>query len=106
MFALKGLLGLGFGAALILTGCAGSTPASNAPAGASTQAIACDGCKVTWVQVADTNGKGRVIGYHSAEKMTCPDCTDAVQNFFASGKFEHNCKACGGNMTICEAHAG
>jgi hypothetical protein len=105
MFSVKTmLLGLGLGAAALLAGCATSSPAAAVSGVPSTQALTCDGCKVTWVKVTDTGAKGHIIGYHNSAKMTCPDCKDAVENFFTTGNFQHSCSACGGNMSICESH--
>jgi uncharacterized UBP type Zn finger protein len=70
---------------------------------ASTQAVTCDTCKVTYVKMPITQ-KGRIIGYSTRKEMECPMCKDAVTNFFQTGKLEHTCTACGGNMSICEAH--
>ena len=89
---------------LVLAGCASSgNGAQAASAGASTQAVTCSKCKVTWVKVPDT-AKGRIVGYTNRKEMTCPDCKDAVANFFATGKFQHTCKTCGDSMELCEAH--
>jgi len=104
MFSAKTmLLSLGLGATALLAGCASSSPAAQARGVPSTPALTCDGCNVTWVAVADTNSKGRPVGYHIVAKMGCPDCKDAVQSFLSTGKFQHTCGACGGNMSICEA---
>jgi len=70
----------------------------------SSDAIACDKCKVTFVKVPVDGGKGRIVGYTSRKQMVCPDCKGAVENMFATGKFEHTCTACGGNMSGCAAH--
>jgi hypothetical protein len=94
-----------FGAGLLLAGCqaAGNRPA-HTTAGATTQALKCDKCKVTYAQVPIDAGKGRIVGYRSQKNMECPDCKSAAANFFATGKFEHNCKTCGPSMEVCEAH--
>lgn len=103
------LAGLTVGAGLILAGCqSDGKPSPNAMRGTpSTDGIACDKCKVTWVKVPITPGGGkdnRIIGYTSRKQMVCPDCNSAVANMFATGKFEHTCKACGGNMRACAVH--
>jgi hypothetical protein len=105
-------LGLAAGtlaSALLLGGChaAGDhATASAAAAAPSTQALACDTCRVTYVQVPVGGGKGSpgITGYRSAKRMECPDCKSAAANFFATGKFEHTCKTCGPTMEICKAH--
>ena len=103
--ALKmGLLGLTMGAGLLAVGCQSTSAKSDTAASvASTQAVTCDACKVTWVKLP-RESKGRVIGYSYRKEMECPMCKDAVTNFFQTGKLEHTCSACGGNMSICEAH--
>jgi hypothetical protein len=73
-------------------------------AGGSEQAAQCDKCQITWVKVPTENGKGRVVGYSTQKRDACPDCKDAVSSFFTTGKLQHTCKTCGGNMTPCEAH--
>jgi protein-arginine kinase activator protein McsA len=106
MFWLKRLAlpGLVFSAALVLAGC--QTSAAKSAAASTTQAdgISCDKCKVTWVKTPTTGGKGRVLGYSRQKQMVCPDCKSAVENLFASGKFEHTCATCGGNMQACAVH--
>ena len=96
-----GMLGLGLCALLALAGCqsAGGPPTHEM----STMAARCDGCKVTWVKTP-TYSRTTGMGYHETQKMECADCKDAVSNFFATGKLEHSCKACGGNMIPCEGH--
>ena len=106
----KSLIGLGLGAGLLLVGCqsdnARMAPASHAMAG---DAVRCETCKTTFVRKATMNsaGGGRstgVVTYTTEKKMVCPDCKSAVANFFATGKLQHECKACGTNLEICEAH--
>ncbi len=72
----------------------------------TSKAMACDKCETTWVQTSNINtaGGGRVTsitGYSKTAKMVCPECKSAVANLFATGKMEHTCTACGGNMTGC-----
>jgi len=95
-----GLLGLGLGAGMLLVGCK-TAPATHAMAA---DAVQCDTCKTTWVKAPRTTGKGQIVGYSPVKKMACPDCRNAVQNFFETGKLAHTCKACGGNLTMCESH--
>ncbi len=98
-------MSLSLGAGLLLAGCSSTDskmPASHAMAG---DAMSCDKCKTTWVRVNDGSGKGgRSVGYTTQKTHVCPDCKDAVTNFFTTGTMKHECKACGGNMAICEAH--
>ncbi len=99
----KSVLGLALAAALTLTGCAsgGAAESSGVP---STQALACSKCKVTYVNVPTKLGKN-IVGYHDQAVMECPDCKDAAENFFTTGKFEHSCKTCGNTMSACAMHA-
>jgi protein-arginine kinase activator protein McsA len=88
---------------LFIVGCqANRTQAAAEPA--STQALMCDKCKVTYVQVPVTGGKTRVVGYQSEKRMECPDCKTAAENFFTTGKFQHACKTCGDSIEVCKAH--
>ena len=68
--------------------------------------VACDKCKIVWVKSPNymSNKGGPIYGYRTTEKMECPECRDAVTNFFMTGKLEHHCKACDGTMQTCEAH--
>lgn len=99
------LAGLTLGAGLFLVGCQSSKPSPDAMMGtASSDGIACDKCNVTFVKSPTDNGKGRVIGYTTRKQMVCSECKGAVENLFATGKMEHTCTACGGNMTGCAVH--
>lgn len=102
----SGLVGLTLGTGLLLVGCqSGGAPAPASHEMAS-NAVQCDKCQVTWVKYPITGGgKGQqIIGYGTRKQMECPDCRSAVSNFFATGNLKHDCKACGGNMAVCEAH--
>ena len=100
------LAGLTLGSGMFVGGCmSNSKPSPDAMAGTpSNDAVACDKCKVTFVKNPETNQKGRVIGYTEKKQMVCPECKSAAENMFATGKMEHTCKACGGNMTACAVH--
>lgn len=95
-----GALGLALAVGSVLVGCQ-TAPATHTMAA---DAVQCDTCKVTWVKVPQYRGKSGIVSYSSVKKMECPDCRNAVQNFFETGKLEHTCKACGGNLAMCEAH--
>jgi hypothetical protein len=99
----SGLLGLGFGAALLLSDGTAANAADQAAGEPSPQAITCTMCQVTWVKAPTKNDKGRIVGYKWGKKEPCADCTNALTNFFNTGKFEKSCKACGGDMMMCEA---
>lgn len=90
--------------ALFATGCAADNKPPQSALVQSTQGVTCAKCQVTWVTVPTDNGKGRIVGYSSQKRMECPDCKDAVSNFFTTGKLQHACKTCGDSMEICEAH--
>jgi hypothetical protein len=83
-------------------------PSPDATHGApTTQAVACDKCKVVWKKEPMTAGGGhsdRVIGYTTQKQMVCPECRNAVTNMFTTGRFEHTCSACGGNIQACAEH--
>lgn len=100
----RGLGSLALGAGLLLVGCQSSGATAPASHEMAANAVQCDKCQMTWVKVPMDNGKGRVVGYTTRKSMECPDCTDAVSNFFATGNLKHECKACGGNMAVCDTH--
>ena len=56
------------------------------------------------MQVPTDAGKGHIVGYSTRKVMECPDCKDAVSNFFATGQFKHTRKTCGDTMELCDAH--
>ena len=91
---------------LFLVGCQSGGAQASASHEVASDAVACDKCQMTWVKYPITGGdKNRqIIGYSMHQKMECPDCKNAVSNFFATGNLEHGCKACGGNMEVCKAH--
>ena len=105
------------GATLMAAGCESSGDTGGAATGTGRdtpamaaqgqeQAATCEKCKVTWTKVPDTGGKGRVVAYKTRRSHECPDCRNAVNNLFATGKMEHTCKTCGDDaLQICEAHA-
>ncbi len=95
---------LALGTGVFLTGCAADNKPPQSSLVDSAQGVTCSMCKVTWVKVPTDNGKGRIVGYTSRKQMVCPDCKDAVTNFFTTGKLQHTCKTCGDTMSICEAH--
>lgn len=106
----KSLVVAGLGGTLLMGGCqsdnAAMAPASHTMA---SDAVYCETCKTTFVKTAHINsaGGGRSTGvttYTTDKKMVCPDCKSAVSNFFATGKLQHDCKACGTNLKVCEAH--
>lgn len=106
MFSLSklSLASLTLGAGLIVAGCAADNKAPQSSLTSSSQGVTCSMCKTTWVKVPIDGGKGRIVGYSSRKEMACPDCKNAVENFFATGDLRHTCKTCGDNMEICEAH--
>jgi ribosomal protein S27E len=108
MFSLPRLVltSLTLSAGLLLAGCqsGGTKAATTLPA---TQAVSCSKCKTVFVREprSSSTGKGsHIVGYRTRRAMTCPDCKDAVESFFATGKFQHTCKTCGDTMELCEGH--
>jgi len=95
-----------FGAGIALAGCqTNDSSHSHSALVPGEKGLTCSKCQTTWVQVADRSGKsGKVMGYTTEKKDVCPDCTDAVNNFFATGKLQHGCKTCGDAMKVCESH--
>jgi hypothetical protein len=69
----------------------------------TSEGVMCTKCQAVWVQTPRTE-KGRIVEYSTSNQMVCPDCKDAVANFFDTGKLEHTCKTCGDSMEICKAH--
>ena len=108
--AMLSFSGLSLAAVLFLVGCqgAGNKPSPGAIAGTpSTDAVACDKCKVVWTKTPITAGGGKehaIAGYTTQKQMVCPECRSAVHNMFTTGKFQHTCTACGGNMEACAEH--
>ncbi len=70
--------------------------------------IMCAKCKTVWVNapvtVGGSSGKGGVTIYRQEKSMKCADCDSAVATFFKTGKLQHECKACGSELTHCKAH--
>ena len=95
-------LGAGFFVAGCQTGGA-QTPASHEMA---SNAMQCDKCQIAYVKTPSTAGgkQGAITQYNFVRHDACPDCKGAVATFFDTGKLEHSCKACGGNMAACEGH--
>ncbi len=80
--------------------------AEKAPEGDN--AVMCGKCKTVWVNtpvtVGGSSGKGGVTIYRQEKSMKCADCDSAVATFFKTGKLQHECKACGSELTHCKAH--
>ncbi len=101
---------LTLGTGLVLGGCQSNKPSPDAMTGTpSSEGIACDKCKTTWTKVptmaSGPRGRGYAItGYSDRKQMVCPECKSMVENMFATGKLEHTCTACGGNMAGCAVH--
>ena len=104
-----GMWGLGMGMLVALAGCqssgSGNGGAGLAAAGGEPKAVTCTKCKITYVEIPTTGqGKYPVHKFTTAQSMECPDCKDAVANFFTTGKLEHTCKHCGETMEVCKGH--
>jgi hypothetical protein len=106
------LAALVMGVGMLAAGCESSGSANGGKHDHSTmaatgdgQAVACDKCKVTWRQVPERGGKGRIVGYRTSKSHECPECRSAAENFFSTGKLEHTCKTCGDNaLEVCKMH--
>jgi hypothetical protein len=104
------LAALAMGVGFIAAGCESmdkddAKSSSSATSVASRKAVACEKCKVTWVNAPVKNDKGRVIAYTTKASHECPDCRAAVQNFFTTGNLKHECASCGADaLQKCEAH--
>lgn len=103
-FLKNGLFGLTLGTGLLLVGCQSGGAEAPPSHEMAANAVQCDKCQMTWVRSPIDAGKGHIVGYTSHKQMECPDCKDAVSNSFATGNLKHECKACAGNMAICDAH--
>jgi len=69
--------------------------------------VMCAKCKTVWVNrpvTVGSSGKGGVVIYRQEKAMQCADCESAVVTFFKTGKLNHDCKACGSELTHCKAH--
>lgn len=109
LLAKSGLIALSLGAAALLGGCQSGGMATPASHEMAANAVQCDKCQMTWVTKPNQAGGGQgrysgYTGYTTRKEMVCPDCKDALSNFVATGNLRHECKACGGNMAICDAH--
>ena len=80
--------------ALVATGCVG-------PRNQPKSAVFCPSCKVVWVEMLDFDDPYR-MSTSPGRVMECPDCERAAVGFFETGKLEHSCKACGGELVHCE----
>ena len=81
-----------------LAGCATTA----AVASNDTLAVLCPTCETVWVRRRRQINK--TTFYTTEKKMVCPDCTSAVETFFKTGKLQHTCATCGGNLAPCKAH--
>jgi hypothetical protein len=98
------IAGLALGTGLLIAGCAADNKPAQSTLVTSADGVTCSKCQVTWVKYPVANDKGRIVRYDTSKSMECPDCKDAVTNFFTTGKLEHTCKTCGDSMEICKAH--
>jgi len=86
----------------MIVGCQDSKVSSGQAGGvqASEKSVMCPKCKIVWVKRSEPNFKG-MMTYRTVKSMECPDCRSAAANFFSTGKLEHTCKSCGGEMDAC-----
>lgn len=67
--------------------------------------IMCDKCQSVWFPKVTPGGKpgsGSLV-YRMSRRMLCPECESIAATFFRTGRFEHVCPACRGNITRCTA---
>jgi hypothetical protein len=88
----------------LLVGCQADNKPPESTLVTTDKGVICTKCQTTWVKVPITGDKNKIVAYRTQAKMTCPDCKNAVENFFATGKLERTCKTCGDSMEICEEH--
>lgn len=98
------LAGLTLGTGLLIAGCAADNKPAESTLVSSAEGVTCSKCQVTWVKYPVQGDKGRVFRYDTRKSMECPDCKDAVANFFSTGKLAHMCKTCGDSMEVCKVH--
>src|SRR5688572_2763505 len=106
------LAALFVGVGLLAAGCESmgggkgdSSSSTSMASGDEKQPVHCAKCNVTWVKSPVTNDKGRVIAYTTKRSHECPDCRNAVSNFFSGGALQHTCATCGDNaLEKCSAH--
>jgi hypothetical protein len=103
-FSKLAIAGMTLGAGWLIVGCAANTKPAESTLVTTPDGVTCSKCEVTWVRYPVTGDKGRIVRYDTHKSMQCPDCQDAVTNFFATGKLEHTCKTCGDSMEICKSH--
>ena len=107
MFGLgkMGTVILALSGGLVLAGCAKDNTAAESSTLNTDKGVICTKCQTTWVQVEHRDKAGQQITYFTPQKRhVCPDCKDAVANFFATGNLQKTCKTCGDSMEICEGH--
>ncbi len=90
------------GASLVL-GLSGCTTANaGANPGSTATAVLCPTCETVWVRQRRQINK--TTFYTTGKRMSCPECSSAVETFFKTGKLQHTCATCGGNLAPCKAH--
>ena len=74
-------------------------------------ALYCDKCQTTFARVPATSGNPRapygVVAYRTVAKHECDECRNVAASMIREGKtmkpgeIVHQCKICGGSMTVC-----
>ncbi len=69
-------------------------------------AVMCAKCKTVWVSRPVTSGgsKASITTFRQEKAMKCDECENAIVTFFKTGKLQHECKACGSELTHCKVH--
>ena len=83
----------------LLIGC--QMPASGGD-DTSTRALICVKCETVWVERVDLNEP--YVTFRPEKTTVCPDCESAIATFFKTGRLEHTCGTCGGQIKHCEVH--
>lgn len=65
--------------------------------------VTCTRCRTVWVSASDISYTYPGPSPDAEPIHQCPDCSYAVENYFATGKWAHSCKICGEGLQRCEA---
>ena len=95
--------GVMVGLVAALVGCQSQHDRGRDVSDTEARAVMCAKCETVWTDRIDLNDPyARTV---RPERVTvCPDCESAVASFFKTGKLEHTCRACGGEIRHCTVH--
>ena len=87
---------------VMLAGCRGPGRAGERVEQDRPQAVVvCRKCETIWPHYKGPHAR-RLTPWKSPSNMKCPDCETAVVTFFKTGRFQHSCKTCGGQLLHCK----